>query len=268
MELINSKIIRGHVRVAIFDFDGTLSLLREGSTEIMHSLMLDTLMQTPQREDETTLRNFISDIIYQTAGQQTMYQMVRFAREIEKRGGTPQAPEEYLRIFSERLLERVNERIALLKSGVAVPGDWLVPGTMEALQGLCAHGVTCYIASGTGESFVRHEAKLLNIAPFFADIFGAHADYKNHSKKIIIGNIVEKHGLREGELVTFGDGTPEIADTKAVGGIGVGLATNEATRHGVNVIKRTALIQAGADIILPDFCDCGKLIKYLFAHEK
>lgn len=264
MEIINPAITRGRVRVAIFDFDGTLSLLREGWTEIMHALILDELLRTPKHEDEATLRHFISDVIYQTAGQQTIYQMIRFAQEIEKRGGTSQAPEEYLRIFGEKLLERVNERVALVKSDVSTPSDWLVPGTMEILQALRAHDVVCYIVSGTGESFVRDEAKLLGIAPFFAGMFGSHSDYKNHSKKIIIGNIVEKHGLREGELVMFGDGATEIADTKSVGGIGVGLATNEATRDGVNAIKRTALIEAGADIVLPDFCECGELVSFLF----
>ena len=88
---------------------------------------------------------------------------------------------------------------------------------------------------------MRDEAALLGIAPYFADIFGAHVDYKNHSKKIIIGNIVAKHGLREGDLVTLGDGTPEIADTKAVGGIAIGVATNE---------------------------ECAELLEYLFAQEK
>ncbi|MBI5030366.1 MAG: HAD family hydrolase [Chloroflexi bacterium] len=264
MELINSNFPRGRIRVAIFDFDGTLSLLREGWSEIMHSLVFAELEQTPQHEDEATLRDFVWDIIYQTAGQQTIYQMIRFAQEIEKRGGTPRTPEEYLRIFTEKLLERVHERVALLKSGVSAPSDWLVPGSVETLQALRAHGVTCYIASGTGESFVRDEAKLLGIAPFFAGMYGSHADYKNHSKKVIIGNIVEKHGLREGELVMFGDGATEIADAKAVGGIGAGLATNETTRDGINPIKRMALVQAGADIIIPDFCDCAELMNYLF----
>lgn len=268
MEIINPNIPSGHIRVAIFDFDGTLSLLREGWTEIMHSLMLNQLMQTPQHEDESTLRTFISDVIYQTAGQQTIYQMIRFAQEIEKRGGKPDTPQAYLQTFTGRLLARVAQRIATLKSGEASTDDWLVPGSVALLEALRERGVTCYIASGTGENFVREEAQMLGIAPFFVDIFGAHADYKNHSKKIIIGNIVAKHELREGDLVTFGDGTPEIADTKAVGGIAVGVATNEATRNGVNAIKCAALIEAGADIIIPDFYEHAELLEYLFAQEK
>jgi len=265
MEIINPNIPRGHIRVAIFDFDGTLSLLREGWTRIMQAQMFDALMQTPQHVDKAALRQFISDVIYQTAGQQTIYQMIRFAEEIEKRGGTPKTPQAYLDDFTNRLLAQVNERVTVIRSGAVSAQDWLVPGSIEFLQTLRARNVVCYIASGTSESYVRDEAELLGIAPFFVDIFGAHADYKNHSKKIIIGNIVGKHSLGNGELVTFGDGTPEIADTKAVGGIGIGVATNEASRKGVNVQKRAALIQAGADIIIPDFSEHNELMVYLFS---
>lgn len=266
MEIINSHIPRGPlgVRVAIFDFDGTLSLLRRGWPSIMHALMLSELLKAPRRESDTALDAYITHVIYSTAGQQTIYQMIRLAEEVEKRGGTPDTPQAYLKIFSDHLLARVNERIAAIQAGANTAEDWLVPGALSFLQSLHARGVTCYIASGTGENFVRDEAKLLGIAPYFADIFGAHADYKNHSKKAIIGRIVDKHGLGEGALVTFGDGTPEIADTQAVGGIGVGLATDEEKRDGVNPRKRAALIQAGADIIIPDFCEHAKLVAYLF----
>ncbi len=265
MEIINPNLPRGHIRVAIFDFDGTLSLLRRGWTQIMHALMSSELLKTPQHESEADLDPFITNLIYSTSGQQTIYQMIRLAEEVEKRGGTPNTPQAYLQIFTERLLVRVNKRIAAIQAGGNAAEEWLVPGTREFLQALRARNITCYIVSGTGENFVRDEAALLGIAPYFAGIFGAHADYKNHSKKIIIGNLAHKHTLHAGELVTFGDGKPEIADTKAVGGIGVGLATEEEKRNGVNLHKRNVLIQAGADIIVPDFREHNALVEFLFA---
>ena len=229
--------------------------------------MFDALIQTPRHEDESTLRQFISDLIYQTSGQQTIYQMIRLTQEIEKRGGPPDSAQAYFEILSEQLHVLVNARVAAIQTGAATAEDWLVPGSEKILQSLRARNVTCYIASGTAEEFVRAEAALLGIAPFFADMFGAHADYKNHSKKIIIGNICAQHSLGQGELITFGDGTPEIADTKAVGGIAVGVATNEGTRNGVNAQKRAVLVQAGADIIIPDFCGLAKLNNYLFSEN-
>lgn len=264
MEIINHNIARARIRVAVFDFDGTLSLLRRGWTEIMHDLMVRELANTPHHERESELDAFITDLIYRTSGQQTIYQMIRLVEEVEKRGGTPQTPEKYLQWFTEQLLACVNARIAAIQAGKSSVDDWRVPGTVEFLQALRARGVTCYIASGTGEKFVRDEAALLGIAPYFAGIFGAHADYKNHSKKIVIHRLVQQHQLAPGELVTFGDGKPEIADTKAVGGIGVGLATDEEKRNGVNARKREVLIEAGADIILPDFREYAMLMTYLF----
>ncbi len=269
IELINPNIPRGtrSVRCAVFDFDGTLSLLREGWTHIMLTLMLDRLMRTPTHESEAELLRRLTDLIYQTAGQQTIYQMIRLTEEIEKRGGKPDTPETYKQIFAAQLLARVNERVAAIESGNAAPTDWIVPGAIPLLQSLRERNVTCYIASGTDETFVKSEARLLGLAPHFVGIFGAHEDYRNHSKKIIIGNIVEKHALREGELVTFGDGAPELGDTKAVGGIAVGVATDEEKRRGVDPRKRAALLQAGADIIMPDFRDHAELVELLFATQ-
>ena len=45
MEILN-PFVYGRVRVAVFDFDGTLSILRREWTQIMHDLMLDALDQT------------------------------------------------------------------------------------------------------------------------------------------------------------------------------------------------------------------------------
>ena len=267
MELIHSDIPRGKIRCAIFDFDGTLSLLREGWQKIMAALMLDRLQQTPTHENAAARRAFAFDLIDQTTGQQTIYQMIRLAEEVEKRGGKPDTPQMYLNRFTERMLARVRARVAAIEAGADAREAWLVPGALPLLRALRARGVTCYIASGTDEKFVHAEATALGLAPFFAGIFGAHADYKNHSKKVVIGNLVAQHGLSAGELVAFGDGSTEIADTKAIGGIAVGVATNEDTRAGVNPRKRKLLLQAGADIIIPDFREHAALLTFLFAES-
>jgi phosphoglycolate phosphatase-like HAD superfamily hydrolase len=265
MELINPNVPRGKVRCAVFDFDGTLSLLREGWPQIMRAVMLDALMATPAREDVAELDRFVTDLIYQTSGQQTIYQMIRLAEQVALRGGAPNAPQAYKQVFADRLLARVDTRVVAIRGGKSTPEEWLVPGTVPLLDALRQRGVTCYIASGTDEVFVKNEAAVLNIEKYFADIFGAHADYKNHSKKVVIGNLVARHALREGELVTFGDGMPEIADTKAVGGIAIGVASEEATRDGIDPRKREALLRAGADLIVPHFRAHAALVEYLFA---
>jgi phosphoglycolate phosphatase-like HAD superfamily hydrolase len=265
MEILNS-FVHGRVRVAVFDFDGTLSVLRREWTHIMHDLMIEALLATPRHEGEPELSRYITNFIYSTSGQQTIYQMIHLTEQVAQRGGTPLSAPRYFEIFTERLLTQVNERIAAIRSGMVAKEDWLVPGSLSFLQLLRAQNIPCYIASGTGEKFVRDEAALLGIAPFFIDIHGAHADYKNHSKKIVINNLVQKYQLHEGELVTFGDGKPEMVDTKSAGGIAVGLATDEEKRQGINERKRQVLIDAGADMIIPDFSGYAEWSALLFSN--
>ncbi|MBM3129592.1 MAG: HAD family hydrolase [Chloroflexi bacterium] len=263
IELINPDIPRGKIRCAVFDFDGTLSLLRAGWPQAMRAVMLDALRATPLRAPAADLERFVTDFIYQSSGQQTIYQMIRLAEEVEKRGGAPKPPETYKQIFADRVLARVNERVAAIRAGKSTLEEWRVPGALALLQSLRARGVTCYIASGTDEPFVQREAALLQLAPYCAEIFGAHADYANHSKKVVIRNLVARHALRAGELVTFGDGAPEIVDTKAVGGIAVGVASNEETRDGIEPRKRAVLLRAGADLIVPDYRAHAELLAWL-----
>lgn len=263
LEIITPQIPRAQIRCAVFDFDGTLSLLRAGWNQIMQALMLETLRATPHREDVAALQQWVEGFILQSSGQQTIYQMMRLAEEVQKRGGVPESPETYKQVFVERLLARVDERVAAIRTGQSSAEAWCVPGSHAFLAALCARGVTCYIVSGTDEEYVKSEAALLNLTPYIAEIFGAHADYRNHSKRVIIRRLVARHNLQPGELVTFGDGAPEMADTKAVGGIAVGVASNEETRNGVEPRKRAVLIRAGADAIIPDYRARDALLEWL-----
>ena len=47
IEIINQHIERGRYRAVLFDFDGTLSLIREGWQGIMIPMMVDMLAATP-----------------------------------------------------------------------------------------------------------------------------------------------------------------------------------------------------------------------------
>ena len=81
---------------------------------------------------------------------------------------------------------------------------------------------------------------------------------------MVIQKIISEHHLSGPEFVAFGDGYVEIEDTKTVNGIAIGLATNEAARCGIDEWKRQRLIQAGADVIIPDFSVTQQLIPLLF----
>jgi phosphoglycolate phosphatase-like HAD superfamily hydrolase len=166
-------------------------------------------------------------------------------------------------MYLDRLWERIQWRIAGLKAGELSPEEMMVPGALAMVQALRDQGVTCYLASGTDEPYVLDEAAALGLTPYFAGIYGALDDYQNYSKRMVIERIITGHQLKGSQFVAFGDGYVEIEDTKAVDGIAVGVASNEAARSGIDEWKRRRLIAAGADVIVPDFREHERLLAYL-----
>jgi phosphoglycolate phosphatase-like HAD superfamily hydrolase len=203
--------------------------------------------------------------IDETTGKQTIYQMIGLAEAITERGGSSFEPLEYKKMFLERMNTHIHERIKGLENGIIQPDEMIVPGVFDLLNSLKTRNVMCYLVSGTDDEYLKKEAAALNIYDYFVDIFGARDDYQNFSKKMVIENIMIDNQLRGPELIAFGDGFVEIEDTHSAGGISVGVASNEKSRHGIDMKKRERLINAGADIIIPDFRYQEKLIAYIFA---
>ena len=266
-ELIN-PFECGSFKFALFDFDGTLSLIREGWQQIMVPMMLELLMQTPRHEDGQEVRLVVQKFVTELTGKQTIYQMLRLAEEITKRGGTPLDPMAYKNEYHDRLMERIKDRISDLEQKKASPEAMAVPGSIEFVKQLHANGIKCFLASGTDEKYVLHEADLLGLTPYFEGIYGAQDDYKNFSKKMVIDRIIQTHHLSGKEFISFGDGYVEIENTKEVAGVAVGVATNEAERWGVDEWKRNRLIAAGADLIIPDFRETDSLINYFLGPNR
>jgi len=95
-------------------------------------------------------------------------------------------------------------------------------------------------------------------------------DINKEVKKIVLDRILNLIGSSEpgGQVVTFGDGPVEIRETKKRGGITIGIASNESKRHSLNENKRTRLIKAGADIVIPDFSQFPHLLQLLNIKNK
>ena len=266
-EIINPKIPRGKIRFAIFDFDGTISLIREGWQQIMIPMMVEILMHTPQHESIEEVRKVVHHVVANTTGKQTIDQMIRLAEEIEKRGGEAKDPLVYKQQYHELLMERITNRLEGLRSGRLSPSEMCVPGALDALERITEAGIRCFLASGTDERYVLDEADLLGVTPYFKGIYGAQDDYQNFSKRMVIQKIIRGNHLQGPELIAFGDGYVEIEDTKAAGGIAIGLATDEAARSGIDEWKRERLIASGADVIMPDFTPFPELWRFLMEEE-
>lgn len=263
IEIIRADIARGHIRHALFDFDGTLSLIREGWQDVMIPMMVKILRSTPRAESEADIYEVVREYVARLTGKQTIYQMIELAEQVKQRGGEPLEPLAYKHMYHDLLMARIRHRIADLEAERAAPEEMLVPGSRALLEELTRRGVLCYLASGTDEVFVKHEAALLDVTRYFQGVYGALDDYKMFDKHMVIQRIMRENNLRGPELVAFGDGYVEIEDTHKVGGIAVGVASNEAARQGIDEWKRSRLIEAGADVIIPDFSQHAALVEFL-----
>ena len=255
----------GKVKHALFDFDGTISLIRDGWQNVMVPMMVEILAETQTTETKKELQDVVIEFVDRLTGKQTIYQMIQLCEEVEKRGGAPLEPLEYKQMYNERLLPIVNDRIAKLEKGEVDKSEFLLRDSLDFLRKLCDRGVKLYMASGTDVEFVKHEADVLGITPYFTGgVFGAVKEYKTYSKAMVIQKILADYNLRGGQLFIVGDGFVEIENAKAVSAMAVGVASAENNIFGMNADKRVRLINAGADIIIPDYRDQDKLLEYLF----
>ena len=249
----------------LLDFDGTLSLIRQGWPEVMVPMFVEMLPSLPG-ETEDAKRALLYDDIMRLNGKQTIYQMMQLVERIRERGGQPQDPLWYKKEYLRRLDERIESRREGLRSGKIKSDDLLVFGSRRLLDNLRARGLTLYLASGTDEPFVKKEAELLRISEYFGPrIYGALDDYKNFSKKMVIDRILRENRIPGEQLLAFGDGYVEIENTKDVGGLAVAVASDEANNGSgrMDDWKRNRLLGVGADVVIPDFRDAEPLMKHI-----
>jgi phosphoglycolate phosphatase-like HAD superfamily hydrolase len=265
IEILRPDLPRGRFRSVLFDFDGTLSLIREGWPQVMIPMMVEVLRETGTAESDAELHAAAEEFVMRLNGRQTIYQMIQLAEEVLRRGGKPLDPLLYKHRYHDLLMQRIQGRLAALETGAAKPEEWTVPGSYALLENLRGRGLTLYLASGTDLKYVRHEAELLGLIPYFGDhIYGALDDYKSFSKKLVIETIIQAHALHGHELLGFGDGFVEIEEIKRAGGVAVAVASDEVKRRGINAWKRQRLIEAGADIVIPEYRQQERLLQFLF----
>lgn len=253
-------------RHVLFDFDGTLSLIREGWPEVMVAMMTEEILATGTEETPEQIRRHCFEFVMRLNGKQTIYQMIRLAEEIRARGGRPGEPLTYKQKYHDRLMKKIKHRRDSLRSGRAKPEDFLVSGTFGMLSALRDMELPMYLASGTDQKYVLEEADLLGLIPYFGDhVYGAVDDYKRYSKKMVIERILRENEVDGASLLGFGDGYVEILNIKSLGGVAVAVASDEAGRSGrPDAWKRDRLVGVGADLVIPDFRTKDALLGYLF----
>jgi rfaE bifunctional protein kinase chain/domain len=273
IEIINEWPQKLQISHAIFDHDGTISTLREGWEQIMVPMMMKAILGEHFQEADEALYHKVHtrvfDFVDKTTGIQTLVQMKGLVELVKEFGLIPeeQILDEfgYKEIYNKELLTMVKEREAKLLRGELEVEDFTLKNAVTLLEKLHKAGVTLYLASGTDEEDVKNEARILGYDHLFeGGIYGAVGDVTKEAKKMVLDRILNIIGeSKTGQLATFGDGPVEIRETRKRGGATIGIASNEVKRHSLNESKRSRLIKAGADVIIPDFSQLPKLLELL-----
>lgn len=265
IEVRNPQAVLGHVRHALLDFDGTISVIRQGWEQVMIPLMIEMICDG--HPPPPGLAEEVAAYVDRSTGILTIKQM-RWLEEAVRRYGLARHPltaRQYKAIYNERLLEPVRQRLATLdETGADAREALSIVGAHEFLADLRARGVQLYLASGTDHVYVLEEAAALGITDFFeGEIYGALDDTEAYTKGRIIARILDEHNLHGEELLVVGDGPVEIREAVQRGAIALGVASDEVRRRGLNPRKRERLIQAGADLIVTDFEHHAELAAFL-----
>ena len=272
IEIINEPLPTLNIRHAIFDHDGTISTLREGWENIMEPMMMRSILGTQhQMADEALslrIRNRVREFIERTTGIQTIAQMHGLVQLVREFGLVPEeqilSAARYKEIFNKELIQVVDLRIAKLDCGELSISDFTLRGAVPFLRALRHSGVLLYLVSGTDVEDVRREAERLGYADVFEGrIYGSIGQIAKDAKRIVIERILDEINGAAQQIVTFGDGPVEIRESARRGALAIGVASDELRRFGMNPEKRTRLIRAGADAVVPDFSQWQKLWELL-----
>lgn len=252
----------GSVRHVLFDFDGTLSVLRQGWEPVMEAVMIEAICagKTPSQELIAEVREYI-DI---STGKLTILQMQWLANKVVSFGleKNPLSAAAYKKKYLQALMVSVSVRLESLENGTARAEDYLIQGSLEFIRGLAEKGVTLYIASGSDHADVVREACALGLAYYFRNgIYGALDASESNGKERVIQRILDDHHLAGNELLVVGDGPVEIIEGRQRGAISLGVASDEAVHSGWNEHKVKRLTRANADFLVADFDHASELIK-------
>jgi len=248
--------------VGLFDFDGTISDERVGWPNLIvaNNVAYLIALSSPHLEHREAEELVLADI-EATIGIPTYLQMKRLRAIIEKHGyqGPKLDPQMFKDSYNDALVGMVSSRRAQLATGEMTMDALRVDGAMELLGELnarLARGI--YLASGSDLDAVTESVEHLGYSEYFPEQRIAAAGSlgpEDDAKEAVVQGLLDDTGIRGEELVTFGDGFPEMLYTHRAGGVGVGVVSRDKSHyehlgHFTVAQKKQRLLNAGAHLIV------------------
>lgn len=247
-------------RVAVVDFDGTVSLIREGWAREMADVGVAALVRPVPGE----VVSEIEEQMLRLSGRPSLVQMTKLAGMIAAWGVTPPSPQALHDEFLKRLFAKIDGRKRALADGSAPPEAWAVPGTHDLLRALRDRGTALYLVSGTEYGDVIEEMSLLKLEEFFGPrVYAPKPGETTFHKRAAIATILRDERATGDDLLGFGDGYSETVEVLAAGGVAVGVASVEVGQTGPCPRKSALLREWGADPIVADYRDAVGLVARL-----
>lgn len=268
LERLSAFRPRPHARHVVFDFDGTLSLLRGQWAEVMLGIFREQVPRLPG-EDPGDLDRLLLHDIWSLNGRPSIQQMARLAERVAGRGGRADTAARYEAEYQRRLALRTSERVAAIHAPGGSADRFLVPGARAVLAALARRGLMLHLVSGTLERDVREEAQLLGISGYFDHrIHGPSGGDDGFSKGACIDRILRVFGCTGEHVIAFGDGVTEITETVRVGGLAIAVASDERGSGALDAAKRSLLIERGAHAVIPHYGDGEQLVATVLGREQ
>ncbi|MDC0144536.1 HAD family hydrolase [Verrucomicrobia bacterium] len=260
IELLPGFTPRPRATHVVFDFDGTLSWLRHGWTEVAQSVIG---ARFPLREGETAadIRAHLFREMFRFNGRPTPLFTNEMAAQIRQRGGQADA-NELLESFLQPLNANAQERYAQLRNGTATTDDFIVHGGRALLELLTARGLHIIILSGNPHDQITAEAEMLGLTGFCNGHVYGHTDANNFTKQAVIEKLMAEESFTGEEFIMFGDGAAEIEAARNLGGLAIAVCSDE-NKNGsgrVDENKRAVLLETGANAVIADYRDSNTLL--------
>ncbi len=262
----------GLIKHALFDSDGTISLLRAKWDLVMAPMMCRAIcgesVEVPREVAEV-----VHDTIEETTGIRTIRQMELLVNLVRGFGLVPADQVKdawgYKADYLAALMVPVNERVARVQAGACKPEHFMVRGIGSFLELFGQVGIDMRVFSGTDEPDVRRELEVLGVLHYFTSVHGAAPALKPGEPEIdkeqVLQALIEEQGLEGEEVLIIGDGPVEIKLARQFGCWAIGVCSQEGDeRGGYDQAKVKRLTKAGAHVLIPDFSGACRLARERF----